>query len=116
MQDEHERKMAFEARMAELKQRMEAGLVERAQTLRAAVVRLLAGDESARKVLKREGHKLRGVAGSYGYQALTDLAAELERRASMSPPDQLQDLTNRLAECAEAVSARGAEPKVRSAP
>jgi len=117
MQDEHERKKAFEGRMAELKQRMEAGLVVRARILRTAVERLLTGDESARKVLKHEGHKLRGVAGSYGYQALTDLAAELERRASLSPPDQLQELTNRLIERAEAVGAHGAgaESAVRPA-
>jgi HPt (histidine-containing phosphotransfer) domain-containing protein len=78
MQDERDRRIAFENRLSELKQRMEAGLIVRAQTLRDAAARLLAGDESARKVLKQESHKLRGIAGSYGYEMLTELAAELE--------------------------------------
>lgn len=104
MADEDDRHRSFEGRLVELKQRMEAGLFVRAQTLRDAVTRLLAGDESARKVLKTESHKLRGIAGSYGYHALTELAAELEKRASMSPPEQLAQLTQRLAHSAEQVS------------
>jgi two-component system, chemotaxis family, chemotaxis protein CheY len=107
MGDERERQLSFEAKLSELKQRMEAGLIVRAQTLRDAVTRLLAGDESARKVLKQESHKLRGIAGSYGYQALTELAAELEKRASVSPPAQLEELTRRLVLGAEEAS-RGA--------
>jgi CheY-like chemotaxis protein/HPt (histidine-containing phosphotransfer) domain-containing protein len=82
---------------------MEEGLIGRAQTLREAVARLVAGDESARKVIKTESHKLRGIAGSYGYQGLTELAAELEQRASLSPVTQLEELTVRLAQGAEQV-------------
>lgn len=106
MDDEQDRHHAFEARLGELKRRMEAGLVARAHTLRDAVQRLLAGDESARNVLKQESHKLRGIAGSYGYEELTQLAAELERRASVSPPPQVSDLANRLADAAEQVGNR----------
>jgi len=106
MQDEQDRRKAFEDRLSELKQRMEAGLVARAQTLREAVGRLLAGDESARKVLKHESHKLRGIAGSYGYEALTELAAELEKRASLSPPSHVEQLARRLAQAAEEVGKR----------
>lgn len=106
MGDEHERHTRFEARLSELKERMEAGLIVRAQTLRDAVARVLAGDESARKVLKQESHKLRGIAGSYGYHGLTELAAELEMRASVSPPALLDELTLRLVRSAEEVSAR----------
>jgi CheY-like chemotaxis protein/HPt (histidine-containing phosphotransfer) domain-containing protein len=106
MTDQDERRSAFDARLAELKQRMEAGLTARAHTLREAVSRLLSGDESARKVLKTESHKLRGIAGSYGYEELTELAAELEKRASISPPPQVEELANRLADAAELVGKR----------
>jgi two-component system chemotaxis response regulator CheY len=106
MAEDDERRKAFEARFNELKLKMEAGLLTRAHTLRDAVQRLLAGDESARKVLKLEGHKLRGIAGSYGYSQLTELAAELEQRASLSPPPQLGQLAVRLADAAEEVGKR----------
>ncbi|HET6337364.1 MAG TPA: Hpt domain-containing protein, partial [Polyangiales bacterium] len=106
--EDDERRRAFEARFLELKQRMEQGLLTRAHTLRDAVQRLLAGDESARKVLKVEGHKLRGIAGSYGYSQLTELAAELEQRASLSPPPLLGQLATKLADAAEEVGKRSA--------
>jgi two-component system chemotaxis response regulator CheY len=103
MAEDDERRRAFEARFLELKHKMEAGLLTRAHTLREAVQRLLTGDESARKTIKVEGHKLRGIAGSYGYKQLTELAAELEQRASLSPPPQLGQLASRLADAAEEV-------------
>ncbi|MET0391054.1 MAG: response regulator [Polyangiales bacterium] len=106
MQDERDRRVAFENRLAELKQKMEAGLCVRAEALREALSRLLAGDESARKVLKMESHKLRGIAGSYGHDALTELAAELETRASLSPAPHVAELTLQLAEHAEQVGRR----------
>jgi two-component system, chemotaxis family, chemotaxis protein CheY len=106
MGEEDERRKAFEARLEELKQRMESGLLTRAHTLRDAARRLLSGDESARKILKQEGHKLRGIAGSYGHDHLTVLAGELEKRASLSPPPLLQELAIRLADAAEAVGKR----------
>lgn len=106
MQDEHERRKAFEHRLSELKARMEAGLVSRAEALRDAIRKLNAGDQSARKLLKTESHKLRGIAGSYGYDALSDLAAELEKRASISVIPQVVDLAARLADMAEQVSQR----------
>jgi CheY-like chemotaxis protein len=106
MGEEDERRKAFEARLEELKQRMESGLLTRAHTLREAVRRLLSGDETARKVLKQEGHKLRGIAGSYGHDHLTLLARELEQRASLSPPPLLEELATRLADAAEAVGKR----------
>ncbi len=106
MADDDERRRTFEARLAQLKQTMEAGLVGRARTLREAAERLLAGDETARRVLKTEGHKLRGIAGSYGHDHLTDLATELEKRASLSPPPMLSQLATTLAEAAEDVGHR----------
>ncbi len=108
MAEDEDRRRAFEARFLELKTKMEVGLLTRAHTLRDAVTRLLEGDESARRVLKVEGHKLRGIAGSYGYPQLTELAAELEQRASLSPPPQLGQLATRLAEAAEEVGRRSA--------
>src|SRR6266571_3533552 len=108
MVEDDERRKAFDARFNELKHKMEVGLLTRAHTLRDAVRRLLAGDDSARKVLKIEGHKLRGIAGTYGYPQLTELAAELEQRASLSPPPQLSELAVRLADAAEEVGKRSA--------
>jgi CheY-like chemotaxis protein/HPt (histidine-containing phosphotransfer) domain-containing protein len=104
MQDEHERRKAFEHRLSELKARMEAGLVSRAEALRDAIRKLSAGDQSARKLLKTESHKLRGIAGSYGYDGLSELAGELEKRASISVIPHVVDLATRLAEMAEEVS------------
>jgi CheY-like chemotaxis protein/HPt (histidine-containing phosphotransfer) domain-containing protein len=108
MSGNDDRRTAFEARLAELKRKMEAGLVGRAKNLRDAVTQLLQGDEAARRVLKQEGHKLRGIAGSYGHQHLTELAAELEQRASVSPPPMLEKLANDLAAAAEEVGHRSA--------
>lgn len=109
MADDDERRTAFEARLAELKRKMEAGLVARAHTLREAALRLLAGDDTARRVLKHEGHKLRGVAGSYGHDHLTELAGQLEQRASLSPPPLLGALANSLAQAAEEVGRRSTQ-------
>lgn len=108
MAEDAERKRQFEARFVELKHKMEAGLLTRAHTLREAAAQLLSGDEGARKRLKSESHKLRGIAGTYGYRELTDLAAEVEQRASLSPPRQLGEIAGRLATAAEEVSQRSA--------
>jgi CheY-like chemotaxis protein len=106
MQDESERRKAFEHRLTELKARMEAGLVSRAEALRDAIRKLSSGDQNARKVLKTESHKLRGIAGSYGYDGLSELAGELEKRASISVVPHVVDLATRLAEMAEQVGQR----------
>jgi len=115
MAEDEERRRAFEARFLELKHRMEAGLLTRAHTLREATKRLLSGDETARKVLKTESHKLRGIAGSYGYRELTELAGEVEARASLSPPPQLGALAARLADAAEQVSVQSGAPQPSAA-
>jgi two-component system chemotaxis response regulator CheY len=115
MVEEAERKRTFEARFLELKHKMEAGLHARAHTLREAAASLLSGDESARKRLKTESHKLRGIAGSYGYRELTELAAEVEQRASLSPPALLLELTSRLAAAAEEVGQRSVAAQVGGA-
>ena len=91
----------FEARLAALKHKMESGLIERAHSLRELAARVEAGDAVARKQLKSESHKLRGVAGSYGHQDLTDLASQLEQRASMSPPAAVGQMARELADLAE---------------
>jgi CheY-like chemotaxis protein len=101
MEDESDRLAAFEARLATLKHKMESGLVERARTLREMVSRLERGDESARKQIKTESHKLRGIAGSYGHHDLTEAAARLEQRASISPPTTVGQMARELADLAE---------------
>jgi CheY-like chemotaxis protein len=109
MSEDEQRRKVFEARLLELKQRMETGLLSRAHILRDAVAQLRRGDETARKVLKQESHKLRGIAGSYGHEQLTALAADLETRASLSPPSQLAELATRLVDAVEAVGMRSKE-------
>jgi CheY-like chemotaxis protein len=91
----------FEARLLALKHKMESGLVDRARALREMAVRVEAGDAKARKEIKTESHKLRGVAGSYGHQDLTELAGQLEQRASLSPPAMVSQLARDLADLAE---------------
>jgi CheY-like chemotaxis protein len=101
MEDESDRLAAFEARLATLKHKMESGLIDRARTLREMASRLEAGDENARKQIKTESHKLRGVAGSYGHHDLTEAAARLEQRASISPPATVGQMARELADLAE---------------
>jgi CheY-like chemotaxis protein len=72
---------ALEARLAALKQKMARGLPDRATELDQAAQRLEAGDAAARDELRRFGHKLRGIAGSYGFGHLGELAASLETLA-----------------------------------
>jgi CheY-like chemotaxis protein/HPt (histidine-containing phosphotransfer) domain-containing protein len=91
----------FEARLLALKHKMERGLVDRARLLREMAARLDAGDQEARRALKTESHKLRGVAGSYGHNDLSELAAQLEQRASVSPPATVTALARSLADLAE---------------
>lgn len=98
MTDPSDRLRSFEARLAALKHKMEAGLEGRVEELRAAVDRLLGGDEEARREIKRLSHKLRGIAGTYGHQELTDLAGALEQRASISPPPALAKMADAVAD------------------
>lgn len=95
----------LEQRLLALKQRMESGLLDRARALREFAARLDAGDATARKAIKTESHKLRGVAGTYGHQELTDKAAELEQRASLSPPAVVGRMARDLAALVEQASA-----------
>jgi CheY-like chemotaxis protein len=107
---------ALEARLATLKRKMEAGLAERATRLRDMAARLEAGDGDARRALKTEGHKLRGIAGTYAHEELGDKAAELEQRASVSPPPVLGTLARELADLAEAAAQQSTRSERPSMP
>lgn len=106
----------LEQRLLALKQKMESGLAERARSLRELSERVEAGDVLARKALKTESHKLRGVAGTYGHQELTDRAAELEQRASLSPPAVIGRMARDLADLADAASAKATAARAVAAP
>lgn len=97
MTDPSDRLKSFEDRLNALKSKMEAGLADRATELRAAAERLVSGDDSARTDIKRLSHKLRGIAGTYGHQALTDMAGNVEQRASLSPSPVVAGLARELA-------------------
>lgn len=107
---EDDRLSDFEARLAALKHKLESGLTDRARLLRELAGRLEAGDEAVRKQIKTESHKLRGVAGTYGHGDLTDLAGQLEQRASISPPAAVGQMTRELADLAEAKGRRSQPP------
>ncbi len=106
----------FEARLAMLRHRMEAGLVDRATALREMARRLEDGDEQARRDIKSESHRLRGVAGTYGHQDLTEAAAQLEQRASISPPATVGQMARQLADLAEAKGRSSKPPEPMSVP
>jgi CheY-like chemotaxis protein/HPt (histidine-containing phosphotransfer) domain-containing protein len=97
-----------------LKRAMENGLGERARLLRELAGQLETGDEAeraaARSGLKTEGHKLRGVAGSYGHGDLTALAAELEREAPAAPLALVAVRARALADMADARGSQQAPP------
>jgi CheY-like chemotaxis protein/HPt (histidine-containing phosphotransfer) domain-containing protein len=78
---------ALEARLAALKDKMARGLPDRAAEIEHAATRLASGDVSARDDLRRLAHKLRGIAGSYGYPHLTELAGQLETLARSEASD-----------------------------
>ncbi|MDD9938964.1 MAG: response regulator [Myxococcales bacterium] len=105
---------AFEAKLSALQHKMERGLADRAAALRAMADRLENGDEAARREIKTESHKLRGVAGTYGHQNLTDMAGEVEQRASMSPPATVGRMARELADLADATSANSQPPKAEA--
>lgn len=105
-----DRRSAFEARLSALRYKLESGLIDRAQALRNLATRLEAGDEQARREIKTESHKLRGVAGTYGHEDLTELAGEVERRASLSPCEVVGKMTRELADLAEHKGSRSIPP------
>jgi CheY-like chemotaxis protein/HPt (histidine-containing phosphotransfer) domain-containing protein len=111
-----DRRKAFEERLAQLKHQMEGGLAERAQTLREAAAALLGGDAEARRKLKSEGHKLRGIAGTYGHEDLTMLAARLEQKASIAPPASVAELARELADAAERTGRNSVPPPKPTVP
>jgi CheY-like chemotaxis protein len=113
---EHNRLSEFEARLAALKHKLESGLVERARLLRELAQRLEAGEDAARKEIKTESHKLRGVAGTYGHGDLTELAGKLEQRASLSPPAAVGQMARELAELAETKGRRSNPPPIDAEP
>ena len=100
----------FEAKLSALQHKMERGLIDRANALRELAARLENGDESARRAIKTESHKLRGVAGTYGHQDLTDFAGEVEQRASMSPPATVGRMARELADMAESTGIQSERP------
>ena len=98
---------ALEARLAGLKEKMARGLPDRAAEIESAATRLARGDAAARDDVRRLAHKLRGIAGSYGFPHLSELAAVVETLARGSDPDE--DVITRARDLASA--ARDAGPQ-----
>lgn len=110
MVDSTDRMKAFEARLAALKSKMEAGLGDRAQELRVAVEGLATDPEDARRTLRSHAHRLRGVAGTYGHDNLSELSARLEVQSMASPADAVATLALQLADLAQQVGREGQPP------
>lgn len=87
---------AFEARLAQLKKNMEAGLGDRVARIRSHAQALTVDAAAARDGLRREAHKLRGIAGTFGHAALGELAGSLEDIALVAPPSQVAELAMQL--------------------
>lgn len=84
---------------------MARGLPSRAAELDVAASRLAGGDATAREEVRRLAHKLRGIAGSYGFPELSHDAAEVEALARGDGPDRaVEAATRALAERARAVA------------
>jgi CheY-like chemotaxis protein len=98
---------ALEARLAALKEKMARGLPDRAGEIEAAAARLERGEDEARDDVRRLAHKLRGIAGSYGFPHLGELAATVEGLARGSDP--AADVVARARDLASA--ARDAGPQ-----
>ncbi len=92
---------ALEARLQALKEKMARGLPQRADELEDAARRLGGGEVAARDDVRRHAHKLRGIAGSYGYPLLGELSAALETLARGSEP--AEDVIARARDLASAM-------------
>lgn len=114
---EAEPRESLEARLDAVHQRTEAGFAERARELRDAAEALEAGDESTRDIIRRLAHKLRGVAGSAGHEALGERAGRLEVAAHKEDIVALALIegARRLASAAEEAT-RGRKGAPRVAP
>lgn len=110
----------LEARLAALHAKTEAGFADRARALAEAAARLDAGDESARDEVRRLAHRLRGVAGGPGHEALSERAGRLEAAiAAGASSIVIVEGARRLARAAErastgATEAAAAAPKVEA--
>jgi HPt (histidine-containing phosphotransfer) domain-containing protein len=91
----------LEARLEKVRRFIVEGLPDRASVIREAADRLAEGDDSARDELQTAAHKLRGTIGTFGYQALCQLANDLEDTAASAAPDAVVRLARRLADAAQ---------------
>lgn len=105
VRDHDARRAAFEARFSELKAQLREGFSERAQQLRALIDALESDEAEARAQLERVAHRLAGVAGTYGYTQLGELAAELERHAPREQVGVVRALAQQLVTLAEDTAA-----------
>jgi len=95
---------AFSVRLQQLKRKVTLGLRERGALLRACVARLGSDPDDAQSALKVAVHRLRGIAGTYGYQDLSELAAELEQEMATLPRALIAQKALELAQAAERTS------------
>ena len=86
----HDDAATLDAELSELRSAYARELPEKVQSLSAAVARAQSssGDRSVIKDAARQAHRLRGTAGSYGYETVSQLAAEIEEGLLAAATDE----------------------------
>jgi HPt (histidine-containing phosphotransfer) domain-containing protein len=116
MSDDRSRLSELEARLEKVREVLKEGLPGRAASLRSAADRLAAGDDSARDELKSVAHKLRGTVGTFGYDELSQLAADLENEAGIAASERVIGLARRVADATQEASGVPADGSADKAP
>src|SRR5579871_3200966 len=83
--------------LRDLRERYRASAPALAAPLRALAATLLSDPQSRTAItaVRQHAHRLRGTAGSYGFQDASDLAAALEARAAQWEADPAVELDRR---------------------
>lgn len=92
----------LESKLAKIRQETESGFAQRAELLSAAQARWEAGEEAARIEVRREAHKLRGVARD---PLLSDAAGLLETKCDAgASAAEVSKLSARVAQIAREIA------------
>jgi chemotaxis protein histidine kinase CheA len=80
-----------------LRAHFEKRLAERVMMMEATLTEVEAADsEQIRAALERQFHSLAGIAGTYGYPDITDVAREGELRAALASVTELRGIVESI--------------------
>jgi HPt (histidine-containing phosphotransfer) domain-containing protein len=99
---------AMRPRMAELAQRFVARTREELIGVRQSLARIDAGDPGGCAPIRHFAHRVCGTAGTLGFAALSDIAANLERMLDQRGSDAIPDasIPVRVLHAIEAIDAQ----------